>query len=134
MSAVLVSGDGDFSYAVQAVKDMGKHVEVAAFPSNLSSDLVSVSDDRVFFTPEYFDDLWSRRRFYHNERGASERGASPGRDTYRGASGGPRAGGYRDREYDSATPSGAAVRRALTHATHSPSGAGAGPPSKLGLH
>ena len=98
--AVLVSGDGDFSYAVQAVKDMGKHVEVAAFPANLSSELVSVSDDRELFTPEYFDDLWSRRRFHPNERSAPA-----GRDSYRSTSMGPRSGGYRDREYDPPAPS-----------------------------
>ena len=98
--AVLVSGDGDFSYAVQAVKDMGKHVEVAAFPANLSSELASVCDDREFFTPEYFNDLWSRRRPHHNERGGPA-----GRDTYRGAFAGPRPGGNRDREYDSTPPS-----------------------------
>lgn len=60
--AVLVSGDGDFAYAVQAVKDMGKHVEVAAFQANLSSELTRVADEREFFTPDYFEDLWSRRR------------------------------------------------------------------------
>ncbi len=60
--AVLVSGDGDFSYAVQAVKDMGKHVEVAAFTSNLSGELAQVADDRELFTPQYFSDLWSRKR------------------------------------------------------------------------
>ena len=40
--AILVSGDGDFAYAVQAVKNIGKHVEIAAFPANLSGDLVNV--------------------------------------------------------------------------------------------
>ena len=60
--AILVSGDGDFAYALQAVKDMGKHVEVAAFQSNLSWELAQVADDREFFTPEYFADLWSRDR------------------------------------------------------------------------
>ena len=60
--AILVSGDGDFAYAVQAVKDLGKHVEIAAFPSNLSWELANVADDREFFTPEYFDSLWTRRR------------------------------------------------------------------------
>ena len=58
----MVSGDGDFSYAVQAVKDMGKHVEVAAFPANLAWELANVADDRIFFKPEYFSDLWSRKR------------------------------------------------------------------------
>ena len=60
--AILVSGDGDFSYAVKAVKDMGKHVEVAAFQANLSMELAHVADDRELFTPDYFDELWSRRR------------------------------------------------------------------------
>ena len=64
--AVLVTGDGDFAYAVEAVKDMGKHVEVAAFPANLSWELANVADNRHFFTPEYFSDLWSRGR--HNPR------------------------------------------------------------------
>ena len=61
-TAILVSGDGDFSYAVQAVKNLGKHVEVAAFPANLAWELSNVADDREFFTPEYFSDLWSRKR------------------------------------------------------------------------
>jgi uncharacterized LabA/DUF88 family protein len=60
--AIVVSGDGDFAYAVQAVKNMGKHVEIAAFQSNLSWELTQVADERQFFTPEYFSDLWSRKR------------------------------------------------------------------------
>ena len=59
---VVVSGDGDFAYAVQAVKDIGKHVEIAAFPSNLSYELANAADYREFFTPAYFSDLWSRNR------------------------------------------------------------------------
>ncbi len=60
--AVLVTGDGDFAYAVGAVKDMGKHVEVAAFPANLSWELANVADTRHFFSPDYFSDIWSRGR------------------------------------------------------------------------
>jgi uncharacterized LabA/DUF88 family protein len=60
--AILVSGDGDFTYALQAAKDLGKHVEVAAFPSNLSWELAQVADRRESFTPEYFSELWSRGR------------------------------------------------------------------------
>ena len=60
--AILVSGDGDFAYAVQTVKNMGKHVEIAAFPANLAWELANVADDREFFTPAYFSDLWSRKR------------------------------------------------------------------------
>ncbi|MFC1994454.1 NYN domain-containing protein, partial [Chloroflexota bacterium] len=33
--AVLVSGDSDFAYALQTVKNMGKHVEVAYFESGV---------------------------------------------------------------------------------------------------
>ena len=60
--AILVSGDGDFAYAIQAVKDMGKHVIVAAFPSNLSPELLKIADDRESFTPDYFADVWSKHR------------------------------------------------------------------------
>ncbi|MCL0102036.1 NYN domain-containing protein [Dehalococcoidia bacterium] len=56
--AILVSGDADFTYAVQAVKNSGKYVEVAAFTANLSWDLVQVADDRHFFDHDYFADLW----------------------------------------------------------------------------
>jgi uncharacterized LabA/DUF88 family protein len=60
--AVLVSGDGDFSYAVQKVKNLGKHVEVAAFSANLSSDLAHVCDDRHAFDRDYFYELWVTAR------------------------------------------------------------------------
>ncbi len=60
--AVLVTGDGDFAYAAQAVKDLGKHVQIAAFQANLALELAHVADEREVLTPGYFDDLWSRRR------------------------------------------------------------------------
>ena len=60
--AILVSGDGDFAYALQAVKNIGKHVEVVAFPANLSWELVQIADQRELLTPEYFADLWGRRQ------------------------------------------------------------------------
>ena len=80
--AILVSGDGDFSYAVKAVKDVGKHVEIAAFPANLSWDLVHVADDREFFTPEYFSDLWSRKHI--KGRSSDKTGEAPRRGRRRG--------------------------------------------------
>jgi len=43
--AVLVSSDGDFSVAVKAVKDSGKHVEVACFPK--SYQLQDVADKSI---------------------------------------------------------------------------------------
>ncbi len=42
--AVLVSGDGDLVEAVKAVKDLGKHVEVAAFPKGRSDELAAAAD------------------------------------------------------------------------------------------
>ncbi len=59
---ILVSGDGDFSYAVQKVKDAGKHVEIAAFPTNLSSDLAHTADDRHPFDRDFFYELWVTAR------------------------------------------------------------------------
>ena len=68
---ILVSGDGDFAYAVQAAKDLGKHVEVAAFPSNLSGELANVSDKKELFTVKYFDELWNKQRSQGNGRSRS---------------------------------------------------------------
>ena len=56
--AILVSGDADFTYAVTTVKSLGKHVEIAAFPSNLAWELANAADDRHFLDNEYFKDLW----------------------------------------------------------------------------
>ena len=61
-TAVLVTGDGDFTYAVQAVKNFGKFVEIAAFPANLSWDLAQVADDRHCLDREFFNDLWVTNR------------------------------------------------------------------------
>ena len=73
-TAILVSGDGDFAYAVQAVKDIGKHVEVAAFPANLSWELANVADDREFFTPAYFSDIWNKNSSNDSRRGENKNG------------------------------------------------------------
>ena len=59
--AILVSGDGDFAYAVQAIKNIGHYVEVAAFSANLSSDLGRVADEHNLLTPEFFSDLWTQK-------------------------------------------------------------------------
>ena len=47
-TAILVTGDGDFGYAVQAVKDLGKHVENAFFQAGRSKELLDKADK---FTP-----------------------------------------------------------------------------------
>jgi uncharacterized LabA/DUF88 family protein len=58
--AVLVSGDADFAYALQAIKNMGKHVEVAYFESNISKDLLNVADNKHLLDRNFFKDLWTR--------------------------------------------------------------------------
>jgi uncharacterized LabA/DUF88 family protein len=60
--AVLVSGDSDFAYALQAVKNMGKHVEVAYFESGVSKDLLSVADNRHVLNRSFFTGLWAGKR------------------------------------------------------------------------
>ena len=59
--ALLVSGDSDFAYALQAVKNMGKHVEVAYFENSVSRDLLDVADNRHLLDPNFFKGLWAGR-------------------------------------------------------------------------
>ena len=60
-TAILVSGDGDFYPAIQAVKDRGKQVEVAAFESNISAEASRVSDLHIKLTKTFFTGLWMTR-------------------------------------------------------------------------
>ena len=60
--AVLVSGDSDFAYALQAVKNMGKHVEVAYFESNVSRDLLNVADDKHLLDRNFFKGIWAHKQ------------------------------------------------------------------------
>jgi uncharacterized LabA/DUF88 family protein len=60
--AVLVSGDSDFAYALQAVKNMGKHVEVAYFESGVSKDLLNIADNRHLLNRSFFIGLWAGKR------------------------------------------------------------------------
>lgn len=69
--AVLVSGDSDFAYALQAVKNMGKHVEVAYFESNISKDLLDVADARHPLDKNWFKDLWISSRRPRRRRSPS---------------------------------------------------------------
>jgi uncharacterized LabA/DUF88 family protein len=41
---ILVSGDGDLTDAVRAVKELGKHTELATLPRGRSWELVQVAD------------------------------------------------------------------------------------------
>ncbi|MEW6033559.1 MAG: NYN domain-containing protein [Chloroflexota bacterium] len=60
--AILVSGDGDFAYALQTAKNMGKHVEVAHFERNASKTLQEVADHLHVMNRSFFDGLWWSRR------------------------------------------------------------------------
>ncbi len=62
-TAVLVSGDSDFAYALQAIKNMGKHVEVAYFESGISRDLLDIADNRHLLNRSFFSGLWVRKHY-----------------------------------------------------------------------
>lgn len=61
-TAILVSGDADFADAVQAVKDMGRNVEIALFDVGSSRVLRDVADVVIPLNPEYFENLWREER------------------------------------------------------------------------
>ena len=56
--AVLVSGDTDFADALQAVKDLGHHVEVALFNPNGSQRLREVADRTIKIDAAFLGDCW----------------------------------------------------------------------------
>ena len=70
--AVLVSGDSDFAYALQAVKNMGKHVEVANFQSGVSKDLLDVADNRHLLDRGFLRGLWVGKRATRRRRSSGE--------------------------------------------------------------
>lgn len=61
-TAILVSGDADFAYAVQAVKDLGPNVEIALFGPSSSRVLRDVADEVIHLNPNYFENLWHEER------------------------------------------------------------------------
>ncbi len=59
-TAILVSGDNDFADAVQAVKDLGRNVEIALFGSPGSSRrLRDVADDVIALGPDWLEGCWT---------------------------------------------------------------------------
>ena len=56
--AILVSGDTDFADAIQAVKNLGHHVEVALFASSGSQKLREVADRVVIIDNSFLSDCW----------------------------------------------------------------------------
>ncbi|MBT7079804.1 MAG: NYN domain-containing protein [Chloroflexi bacterium] len=72
-TAIVVSGDADFYPALQAVKDVGKHIEVAAFDMNLSAESARVSDVVQKFNKTWFTGLWMTRAQSRARTSASSR-------------------------------------------------------------
>ena len=70
--AVLVSGDSDFAYALQAVKNMGKYVEIAYFEGMVSKDLLNIADNQHLLNRGFFSDLWAGRRRTKRRRAGGE--------------------------------------------------------------
>ncbi len=66
--AVLVSGDSDFVYAVQTVKNTGKFVEVAYFETAVSRELFEIADDRQLLNQDFFKGLWASDRYGKRKR------------------------------------------------------------------
>ncbi|MFQ6027599.1 MAG: NYN domain-containing protein [Dehalococcoidia bacterium] len=56
--AILVSGDSDFQDALQAVKNLGHHVEVALFGRRTSQNLRDVADRVIELDAAFFSDCW----------------------------------------------------------------------------
>jgi len=61
-TAILVTGDGDFATAVEAVKDRGKHVENAYFAVGRSQELQRVCDRFIQLDETYLLDCLLRSR------------------------------------------------------------------------
>jgi uncharacterized LabA/DUF88 family protein len=75
--AILVSGDADFAYALQAVKNVGKHVEVAYFESGVSKDLLDIADKRYLLNRNFFRDLWASKRSSKRKKAREETKSKP---------------------------------------------------------
>jgi len=75
--AVLVSGDSDFAYALQAVKNMGKHVEVAYFENVVSKDLLEIADYQHLLDRHFFAGVWAGKRRKKYRRANARPEATP---------------------------------------------------------
>ncbi len=76
-TAIVVSGDGDFFPAIQTARNQGKHIEVAAFDNNLSSEASNVADVVIKLNKTYFTGLWSDRRRRATSESPSRRTRTP---------------------------------------------------------
>ncbi len=72
--AILVAGDNDYVGAIQAVKDNGKHVEVALFGKQGSSRQLRDSADKVHaINARFLMDCWKQSRVRQESEPAQER-------------------------------------------------------------
>jgi len=67
-TAIVVSGDSDFRYAIQAVKNLGKHVEIAYFENAVSKDLLEIVDNWQLMDRNFFNNLWATKRRVKHRR------------------------------------------------------------------
>lgn len=74
--AILVSGDSDFTYALQAVKNLGKYVEIAYFESVVSRDLLNIADYTHLLDRNFFIGLWAGKRRTKRKRSSSSQARS----------------------------------------------------------
>ncbi len=65
-TAVLVSGDEDFAYAINAVAYKGVRVELAGFRSNTSPRLIDVADQFIELDSQIEHITKAERHYYHN--------------------------------------------------------------------
>ena len=72
-TAIVVSGDADFYPALQAVKDAGKQVEVAAFDANISAEASRTTDVHINLTKTFFTGLWMTRAQQRERMAASRK-------------------------------------------------------------
>jgi len=76
--AIMVSGDGDFCYVLQAIKNRGKHLEIAYFEANAAKDLLEMADVRHAMDQSFFDGLWWGRSRATRARPRRRRGPRSG--------------------------------------------------------
>jgi uncharacterized LabA/DUF88 family protein len=67
-TAVLVSGDEDFAYAINAIAYKGVRVELAGFRSNTSPRLIDVADQFIELDSHIEDICKSEGRFNHHNQ------------------------------------------------------------------
>ncbi|OGT97596.1 MAG: hypothetical protein A2X80_10005 [Geobacteraceae bacterium GWB2_52_12] len=65
-TAILISGDGDFSKAVEVIQRRGKHVENVGTPSSLSNNLRSTCDIVTVLDSSYLSTCWRAQNGTHS--------------------------------------------------------------------